>query len=121
MAKRTYLKRAHLYWARLPGDKRRPVLLLSPDERNRLAGDVIVIPVSTVLRGGPWHIRLRKSEGGLDQASVLLCEQITTVRIEAIIDRPLGSALSHQRMAQVERAVLRAIGVPIDQTLPAGC
>jgi mRNA-degrading endonuclease toxin of MazEF toxin-antitoxin module len=90
------------------------VLLLSPDERNRLAADVIVIPVSSVHRGGPWHVRLRKREGGLGQSSVLLCEQITTVRTDAIIDRPLGNALSQQRMALVERAVLRAIGVPIE-------
>jgi mRNA-degrading endonuclease toxin of MazEF toxin-antitoxin module len=113
------LKRGHIYWARLPGDKRRPVLLLSPDERNRLAADVIVIPISTVLRGGPWHVRLRKSEGGLAQPSMLKCEQITTVRIDAVIDRPLGATLSRRRMAQVERAVLRAIGVPIEIDPPA--
>jgi len=47
------------------------------------------------------------------QPSVLKCEQITTLRIDAIVDQPLGNALSPQRMAQVERAVLRAIGVPI--------
>lgn len=107
------LRRGHLYWARLPGDKRRPVLLLSPDERNRLAADVIVVPVSSVLRGGPWHVRLRRREGGVGQPSVLKCEQITTLRIDAIVDQPLGNALSPQRMAQVEQAVLRAIGVPI--------
>jgi mRNA-degrading endonuclease toxin of MazEF toxin-antitoxin module len=98
----------------MPGEKRRPVLILSPDERNRLASDVIVIPLSTVLRGGPWHVRLRRGEGGVGQPSTLKCEQITTLRKAALLDQPLGNPLSPRRMAQVERAVLRAIGVPIE-------
>ena len=102
-----------MYWARLPGDKRRPVLVLSPDERNRLASDVIVIPISSVLREGSWHVRLGRKECGLGQPSVAKCEQITTLGVEVIVDRPLGSPISHGPMAQVERAVLRAIGVPI--------
>lgn len=109
----TRLGRGRLYWARMPGDKRRPVLVLSPDARNRLASDVIVIPLSTVLREGPWHVRLRRGEGGFGQPSTLKCEQITTLRKEALIEQPLGNPLSPRRMAQVERAVLRAIGVPI--------
>ncbi len=40
--------RGHVYWARLPGDKRRPVLVLSPAARNEHANDVIVAPLSTV-------------------------------------------------------------------------
>lgn len=108
------LRRGCIYWVRLPGDKRRPVLLLSPDERNRLAADVIVVPISTVVRDGPWHVRLRQREGGLGQTSVVKCEQITTIRVNVLVDRPLGQALTHRRMAQVERAVLRAIGVPIE-------
>ena len=90
------------------------MLLLSPDERNRLAADVIVGPISTVVREGPWHVRLRQREGGLSQTSVVKCEQITAIRVDALIDQPLGRALSHGRMAQVERAVLRAIGVPVE-------
>lgn len=108
------LRRGCVYWARLRGDKTRPVLVLSPEERNRLASDVIVIPISSILREGPWHVRLGRNEGGLGQASVAKCEQITTVRVDVVIGQPLGSPLSQCRMAQVERAVLRAIGVPIE-------
>jgi len=104
------LRRGHLYWTVL--DKRRPALLLSPDVRNDKGRDVIVIPVSTVMREGPWHVRLKKGEGGLPAPSVLLCEQITTVPKDCLDATTLGGPLSSARIGEVERAVLRAIGVP---------
>jgi mRNA-degrading endonuclease toxin of MazEF toxin-antitoxin module len=104
------LRRGYIYWAAL--DKRRPALLLSPDARNAKARDVIVIPASTVLREGPWHVRLKKGEGGLTAPSVLLCEQITTIPKECLDTTPLGGPLASARMGELERAVLRAIGVP---------
>lgn len=62
------MRRGLLYWARL--DKRRPVLVLSPDYRNEHASDVIVVPSSTRLRPAPTHVPLRKGEGGLPEASM---------------------------------------------------
>jgi len=109
----TPLVRGRIYWARLPGDKRRPVLVVSPETRNALASDVIVIPVSSVLREGPWHVRLAKGEGGLPRASVLKCEQVTTLRKDCLLPDPLGPPLVRRRMSAVERGVLRAIGVPV--------
>jgi mRNA-degrading endonuclease toxin of MazEF toxin-antitoxin module len=106
------LRRGHIYWARLPGDKRRPVLVVSPEERNAGASDVIVVPLSTVLRHGPWHVPLRRREGGLPLASVAKCEQITTLAREVIDEAALGPALAPPRLEEVERAILRAIGVP---------
>jgi mRNA-degrading endonuclease toxin of MazEF toxin-antitoxin module len=103
------LRRGYLYWVSL--DKRRPALLLSPDMRNDKGRDVIVIPASTVMRDGPWHVRLKKGEGGLAAPSVLLCEQITTVPKDCLDATTVGGPLSSARLAEVERAVLRAIGV----------
>jgi mRNA-degrading endonuclease toxin of MazEF toxin-antitoxin module len=105
------LRRGCLYWARL--DKRRPVLVLSPDYRNELASDVIVIPCSTSLRLSPTHILLRKAEGGLTTASVLKCEQITTLHEEDVGGAAIGRPLSAKRLVEVEIAVLRAIGVAL--------
>ena len=105
------LRRGHLYWAAF--DERRPALVLSPDYRNEYASDVIVIPISTVLREAPTQVRLRRGEGGVSLPSVLKCEQITTLHRSSVDTRPLGKALSGARMAEIERAVLRAIGVPI--------
>jgi mRNA-degrading endonuclease toxin of MazEF toxin-antitoxin module len=104
-------RRGQLYWAHL--DKRRPALVVSPDYRNELACDVIVIPCSTTVRLAPTHVVLRTGEGGLDRLSVLKCEQITTLHREDVGGTPLGRPLSPRRMSEVERAVLRAIGLAV--------
>lgn len=109
--------RGHVYWVRVPGEpagKRRPALVLSPDGRNRLAADVIVVPLSTTLRPGPTHVRLRPGEGGLPAPSVVKAELITTLRKDRLEPAALGGPLSTWRLAEIEKAVLRAIGVPVD-------
>jgi len=105
------LLRGHLYWVRL--DKRRPALVLSPDYRNELASDVIVIPCSTHLRLSPTHVLLKQGEGGLKASSVLKCEQITTLHRDDVEHDPIGRSLSSSKLHDVERAVLRAIGVAL--------
>jgi mRNA-degrading endonuclease toxin of MazEF toxin-antitoxin module len=111
-----YPRRAQVYWVRVPdepGGKRRPALVVSPDVRNRLANDVIVVPISSALREAPTHVRLRAHEGGLHRASVVKCEQITTLGRNRLLPRPLGGALSSARMVEIEKAILRSIGVPV--------
>lgn len=109
--------RGCVYWVRIPGEprgKRRPALVLSPDVRNRLAADVIVVPLSSHLRAAPTHVRLRRNEAGLPRPSVVKAEQITTLPKELLAAGPLGGPLSGRRLVEVEKAVLRAIGVPVD-------
>lgn len=111
-----YPRRGHLYWVHIPdepGRKRRPALVVSPDSRNRLASDVIVVPVSSVLREAPTHVRLRPREGGLARPSMAKCEQITTLRRDRLASRPLGSSLAAGRMVEIEKAILRSIGIPV--------
>lgn len=110
-------RRGHIYRVRIPGEpgrKHRPALVLSPDVRNRLAGDVIVVPLSSNLREAPTHVRLRRREAGLSRVSVIKAEQITTLPRDRLTPRPLGGPLSAARMLAVEKAVLRAIGVPVE-------
>jgi len=105
-----------MYWVRIPGElgaKRRPALVVSPNIRNRLASDVIVVPVSGVVQDAPTHVRLRAREGGVPRSSVVKCEQITTIRRDRLASRPIGSHLAPARMVEVEKAILRAIGVPV--------
>jgi mRNA-degrading endonuclease toxin of MazEF toxin-antitoxin module len=104
-------RRGRLYWARL--DKRRPILVVSIDARNERANDVIVIPCSTTLREGPTHVRLHRGEGGVREACMLKCEQVTTLPRADLEEAPLGPPLGAGRMAEVERGILRAIGVPV--------
>ncbi len=109
-------QRGCLYWVTVPGEakpKTRPALVISLDVRNRLASDVLVIPVTTILRLAPTHVRLRKGEGGIPRKSVLKCEQITTLPKDLISERALGGPISRERLEEVERGVLRAIGVPV--------
>ena len=109
-------RRGFLYLARV--EKSLPVLILSPNVRNALASDVIVIPCTALVSTAPTHVRLRKGEGGLKRPSVLKCEQITTLPKGAIRPRAIGRALSAGRLLEVERAVLRAIGVPVPLVTP---
>lgn len=105
-------ERGRLYWCRLPDDpKRRPVLVVSPDLRNELATDVVVVPATTVKRPGPWHVSLRKGEGGLPRPSVLKCEQPATVRKTRLASEPIGGRLSSSRMAEVSAAIVRALAL----------
>lgn len=106
--------RGCLYWVAMPGDKRRPAVVISMDARNRLADDVLVIPATTTLRVAPTHVRIRKGTGGLRQDSVLKCEQITTLPKRLLSESALGGPLSAALLEDVERGVLRAIGVSID-------
>ncbi len=71
-----------------------------------------MVPISTRVRYGPWHVLLSRHEGGLPLPSVAKCEQITTLPRDLIEEGTLGLALSPARMQEVERAILRAIGVP---------
>ena len=104
-------RRGFLYFARL--DKRRPVLVISSNARNEGASDVLVVPCSTMLSAAPTHVRLRKGEGGVPAASVMKCEQLTNLHKSYLDVEALGGSLGEQRLREVERAVLRAIGVPV--------
>jgi mRNA-degrading endonuclease toxin of MazEF toxin-antitoxin module len=89
------------------------MLVLSIDARNDRAMDVIVVPCSTNLLAAPTHVKLGRAEGGVPQACVLKCEQVTTVRKTDLDELPLGAPLGPARLREVERAVARAIGIPV--------
>jgi mRNA interferase MazF len=105
------LRRGYIYLAHL--DKLRPVLIISPNVRNDLASDVLVVPCSTRLSIAPTHVRLRRGEGGISEPSVLKCEQITTLFKGDVRRQPLGGSIPLKRLYEAERAILRAIGVPV--------
>ena len=111
VARTGFPQRGHIYLARL--DKLRPVLVISPNVRNELASDVLVIPCSTRLSIAPTHVRLRRGEGGMSEASVLKCEQITTLYKGDVRRDALGGPIPANKLLETERAILRAIGVPV--------
>ncbi len=92
-------------------DKRRAAVIISPNRRNELAGDVIILPCSTQLRAMVWHVSLEPREGGLGQRTMVKCEQVMTVPKELVEPTPIGPPLSPHRMRDIERALLLALGV----------
>lgn len=110
-----YPRRGEIYLVRLPGKlkdiKSRPALVVSLNVRNRLANDVVVIPLSTNLRSSPTHVELAAGEGGLEKRSMAKCEQITTLDKSFLIRGPFSGTISDKKMLEIEEAIQRAIGI----------
>ncbi len=79
----------------------RPVLILSITSFNHSpAGLVVILPMTTKIRGIPWHVPVSPPEGGLTRPSVILCEQPRSVSQQRLQYR-LGTA-SPATMQQVQ-------------------
>ena len=97
-----------------PGDRKlRPALVVSLDIRNRLANDVIVIPLSTTMRPTPTHVPIAQGEGGVHLPSMAKCEQVTTLDKSLLVRGPFAGRVTEVTMVAVERGIMRAIGVVI--------
>jgi mRNA-degrading endonuclease toxin of MazEF toxin-antitoxin module len=109
--------RGEIYLVNIPGPpsdtKSGPALIVSLDVRNRLANDVIVVPISTNLRPSPTHVKLSKGQGGLNRTSMVKCEQITCLDKSFLIRGPFSGTLSPVIMTEIEMAIQRAIGLVI--------
>ena len=88
----------------------RPGLVVSVDVRTRLAGDVLVVPLSASLRSLPTHVFIPAAEGGQSLDSMAKCEQIASIEKSFLLDGPLGPPLPASRMDEVVRAIRRAVG-----------
>ncbi len=82
------------------------------DVRNRLANDVIVVPLSTALRPAPTHVEIPAGEGGLKHPSMAKCEQVTALATSFLLRGPFAGTISSLLMRDVEKAIQRAIGIP---------
>ena len=113
----SYPGRGEIYLVKLPGHpadmKNRPALVVSMDVRNRLATDVIVVPLTTTLRPAPTHVELPAGEGGLKQTSMAKCEQVTTLDKSFLLRGPFAGTIRPSLMREIEKAIQRAIGIPI--------
>jgi mRNA interferase MazF len=91
----------------------RPALVVSVNVRNRLAGDVLVVPLSTYLRPLPTHVLIPAGVGGQRRDSMAKCEQITCLDKQFLVRGPLGRPVSDPLMSAVIRAIRRAVGEPL--------
>src|SRR3970040_550832 len=107
----SYPRRGEIYLVRFPGHpsdtKNRPALVVSMDVRNRLANDVIVVPLTTSLRPAPTHVALAAGEGGLKQTSMAKCEQVTTLDKSFLLRGPFAGTIRPSLMREIEKAIQR--------------
>lgn len=110
-----YPRRGELYSVNLPAKptdlKVRPALVVSLDIRNKLAADIIVVPLSTNLRPSPTHVLFQKGEGGLSVPSMAKCEQVTTIDKSLLKRGPFAGRISSEKMKEIERAIMIAVGM----------
>ena len=80
---------------------RRAVLVVSEDLFNRgPAGLVIVLPMTSTIRGVPSHVPVSPPEGGVRNLTAVLCEAVRSVSVERLVVR--WGAVSARTMAAVE-------------------
>ncbi|MGI4791819.1 MAG: type II toxin-antitoxin system PemK/MazF family toxin [Janthinobacterium lividum] len=81
----------------------RPVLILSIDAFNQSpAGLVVILPITTRLRGIPWHVLVSPPEGGLTCPSAILCEALRSVSQQRLQGR-MGVASAATMQAVQDR------------------
>ena len=98
---------------RIPDDpKTRPALIVSPDARNELSNSVLAVPVTTNLRPAPTHVLLPKGQGGLAHDSIARCENVSYLHKSRLVHGPLAGTISAALMTDVERCLLRSVGIP---------
>jgi len=79
----------------------RPVLIISENTFNRGPADlVIVLPVTSRVRGIPTHVPITPPEGGLKTPSVILCEGVRSIAKERLLQQ--FGCVSPATLAEVE-------------------
>src|SRR3954465_14852272 len=108
----TYPRRGEIWLVQLPDDpKQRPALIVSHDVRNELANSILAVPITTNPRPSPTHVALSSGQGGLSQDSTARCENCSYVHKARLGRAPLGGTVSSGVMREVERSLLRALGI----------
>lgn len=107
--------RGEIWSVRIPGQpddphQPRPALVVSADIRNRIADDVMVVPIFAQGAPGPTHVRIERGTGGLKKSGVLFCEELTTLDRDFLSRGPWGPAVPVDVLTAVIRAVRRALG-----------
>ena len=110
-----YPRRGEIYLVEVQAGgltKRRPFLVLSIDPLNRQALDVCVVPLTTVHHGEfRMRVPIAQGEGGLDRASWVKCDQVTTLEKELLSYPPIGTLAGRPALKEIEAQVRFALGL----------
>jgi mRNA-degrading endonuclease toxin of MazEF toxin-antitoxin module len=108
----SFPRRGEVWLVEFPDDpKSRPALIVSLDARNELANSVLAVPVTTNLRPSPTHVLLPTGQGGLAHDSMARCENVSYLHKSRLSRGPLAGAISLALMRDVERGLLRSLGI----------
>jgi mRNA interferase MazF len=108
----SFPRRGEIWLVSFPDDpKARPALIVSPDVRNELATSVLAVPITTNLRPAPTHVSRAAGQGGLSHNSMCRCENVSFLLKNRLSRGPLGEAIGRGLMRDVERALLRSLGM----------
>jgi mRNA interferase MazF len=103
------MRRGEVWWAALPAPAgSRPVVLLSRDEAYAVRQLVTVAPVTTRIRGIATEVPLGPAEG-LPKPCVANLDTLTTIPRRSLTR--LVAPLSPEKLAEVDRALLFALGL----------
>jgi len=120
MSTQRFPLRGEIWWTNFPTDPpekgRRPVVVVSPDARNRheRATTVLVIPLSTSIHKlSPSQLLLQTGETGLRADSAAQAENIALVQRASLREpQPGQRALSNTKICQLASLVRVAMGCP---------
>lgn len=105
-------RRGEVWLVDFPDDpKSRPALIVSTNARNEFANSVLAVPVTTNPRPAPTHVPLPAGQGGLSHDSMARCENVSYLHKSRLTCGPLGGPISPALMREVERGLLRSLGI----------
>jgi mRNA interferase MazF len=99
--------RGEVHWLEVEDDKRRPVLVLSPDPLVAALRKVLVVPLTTTVRNVPTEVSLGPGDG-VPRESAANCNDVRAVPRTLLVERV--ATLGQDRMLEVCAALRRATG-----------
>lgn len=92
--------------------KKRPAIVVSIDVRNQYSRTVLVVPLTSDLRGAhlPTRVLIPVGEGGLEAESLAVCETVVVVQRSYLGQGPYGS-VTEETLGKICSGIQIAIGV----------
>jgi mRNA interferase MazF len=91
--------------------KTRPCIVVSDDRFNRSAsGLLVVVPLTSVGRGIPWHVRVAPEDGGVREESWAMTDQLRAVSRDRLVGDPWGR-VSPDVLAAIEERLRLLLGL----------
>ncbi|KAB8317020.1 type II toxin-antitoxin system PemK/MazF family toxin [Tolypothrix campylonemoides VB511288] len=110
-----YPRQGEIYLATLRSiadTKKRPVVVVSINVRNKLSRTVLVVPFTSDLNTGetPTRILILAGEGGLEVDSLAICDNISPVQ-KSYLERGSYGQMSTESLERIQRGIQIAIGI----------